>query len=179
MEKPPQHEAGSEFMCFLKHADLWSRQDQPVTKTFSEAEIVQISGQRAKDEFMHTGTGLWTVLYDFESIRQRPVSVVTFSVLAPPSLRSEFLSSSGWDATAAFGQPGTITTYGEAKATSYFPFGNDRGMEPLVIVTDSAGTRESQILICQEFRLVFELFEDAETGNLGIFQVKRYQQEPK
>ncbi|MFR0639503.1 hypothetical protein RF641_16270 [Arthrobacter sp. LS16] len=137
-----------------------------MTRTFSEAEIVQISGQQAKDEFMHAGTGLWTVLYDFERVSQRPVSAVAFSVLAPPSLRSEFLSTSGWDATAAFGQPGTITTYGKTKSTSYFPFGNDQGMEPIVIVTDSAGTRESQILICQEFRLVFELFEDAETGNL-------------
>lgn len=166
MEMPPLHGAGSELVCFIKHADLSSQQDQSLSKTFSEAEIIQISGQRAKDEFMRAGAGLWTVLYDFERISQKPVSDVVFSVLAPPALRSEFLSSGGWDATAAFGQPGTITTYGEAKSTSYFPFGNDRGMEPLVIVTDSAGTRESQILICQEFRLVFELFEDAETGNL-------------
>lgn len=115
---------------------------------------------------MHAGSGLWTVLYDFERIDERPVSTATFSVLAPPALRSEFLSSGGWDATVGFGQPGTMTTFGETKSTSYLPLGNNQGMEPLVIVTDSAGTRKSEILINQEFRLVFELFKDKETGNL-------------
>lgn len=45
------------------------------------------------------------------------------------------------------GQPGTITTYGETKSSSYLPFGNDQGVEPLVIVTDSARTRKSEMLI--------------------------------
>ncbi|MFF5794513.1 hypothetical protein ACFY5D_20920 [Paeniglutamicibacter sp. NPDC012692] len=137
-----------------------------MTSTFSEAEIAEISGQRAKDEFLRAGSGPWTVLYDFEGIDESPISAATFSVLAPPGLRSKFLSSGSWDATVGFGQPGTMTTYAETKSTTYLPLGNDQGMEPLVIVTDSAGTRKSEILINQEFRLVFELFEDKETGNL-------------
>lgn len=137
-----------------------------MTSKFSDAEIALISGQRAKDEFLRAGSGPWTVLYDFQGLGKRPVSTTTFSVLAPPGLRSEFLSKGDWDARIGFGQPGTISKCGETATTSYLQFGNDQGLEPFVIVTDSAGTRKSEILINQEFRLVFELFEDKETGNL-------------
>lgn len=52
---------------------------------------------------------------------------------------------------------GRHTTFGETETTAYLPFGNDEGWAPLIIVTDAAGTRESEIIISQEFRLVFEL----------------------
>lgn len=116
---------------------------------------------------MRAGTGPWTVLYDGEGMGERPVSATSYSVLAPPALRSQFLEANGWDARIGHGRPGTVTQFGETgETTTYLPFGNDEGWEPLVIVTDAAGTRDSEIIFSQEFRLVFELFEDKATGNL-------------
>lgn len=133
---------------------------------FTDAEIAGLKSQGAKDDFMRAGLGPWTVLYDGEGIGKTPVSATSYSVLAPTALRSEFLGTNGWDARIGHGRPGTITTFGETETTTYLPFGNDEGWEPLVIVTDAAGTRDSEIIISQEFRLVFDLFEDKASGNL-------------
>lgn len=133
---------------------------------FSDAEIARFSGQQAKADFMRAGTEPWTVLYDGQGIDEQGVSATSYSVLAPPALRSEFLGENGWDVRIGDGRPGTVSSYGDDESTTYLPFGNDEGWEPLVIVTDSAGTRESEIVFNQEFRLVFELFEDRNTGDL-------------
>lgn len=138
-----------------------------MAKELTEAEIAELSGQRAKEDFSRAGTGPWTVLYDGDGMGERPVSATSYSVLAPPSLRAQFLGANGWDARIGHGRPGTVTSFGETEERSiYLPFGNDEGWEPLVIVTDAAGTRDSEIIVSQEFRLVFELFEDKATGNL-------------
>lgn len=130
----------------------------------SSAAIMKLSGQEYLDQFVHAGTGPWTVLYDSEGIGDKPVSTVSYSVLAPQTLRPEFLDEEGWDVLIGWGRPGTITTFGETRSTTYVPFGNDDGWEPLVIVTDAAGTRDAQVLLNQEFLLVFELFEEKGTG---------------
>jgi hypothetical protein len=132
----------------------------------TDTEIAGLVSQGAKDDFMSAGLGPWTVLYDGEGIGKTPVSATSYSVLAPTALRSQFLGENGWDARIGHGRPGTVTSFGETETTAYLPFGNDEGWEPLVIVTDAAGTRDSEIIISQEFRLVFELFEDKATGNL-------------
>lgn len=137
-----------------------------MTAEFSDAEIARLTGQRAMDDFIRAGEGPWTVLYDGNGIGKTPVSATSYSVLAPQTLRTEFLGENGWDVRIGHGRPGTVTTYGETESTIYMPFGNDEGWEPLVIVTDAAGTRESEIIFNQEFRLVFELFKDKGTGNL-------------
>lgn len=135
-----------------------------MTQDLNPSLIGKLSGQQYLDDFVRAGTEPWTVLYDSEGTGAKPVSTVSYSVLAPQTLRSEFLDEEGWDVLIGWGRPGTITTFGETRTTSYVPFGNDDGWEPLVIVTDSAGTRDAQVLLNQEFLLVFELFEDEGTG---------------
>ncbi|MET4538343.1 hypothetical protein ABIE37_000098 [Arthrobacter bambusae] len=137
-----------------------------MTDGLSEAELGQLNGEKARVEFKRAGIGPWTVLYDGQGIGETPVSATSYSVLAPPSLRADFLGENGWDARIGDGRPGMVTTNGDEESTTYLPFGNDEGWEPLVIVTDAAGTRDSEIIFNQEFRLVFELFEDRRTGDL-------------
>ena len=140
-------------------------ESSPLEYELTPAQIDGLRGQSLLDDFAHAGTEPWTVLYDFENSAAKPTSTVSYSVLAPPDLRADFLDEQGWDVRVGHGRPGTITTYGQTRNTSYVQFGNDEGWEPLVIVTDGAGTREGQVLINQEFRLVFDLFEDKATGN--------------
>lgn len=137
-----------------------------MAQEFSDEEITRLDGQQLWEEFSRAGQGPWTVLYNSEDIHKRPSSTVVYSVLAPPALRSDFLRQTDWDVRIGHGRPGTITDFGDSQTTKYAPFGNDDGWEPLVIVTDAAGSREGEVLFSQEFRLVFELFEDRATGNL-------------
>lgn len=116
------------------------------------------------DDFVRAGSEPWTVLYDSEGIGRKPVSTVSYSVLAPPALRAEFLDEEGWDVHIGWGRPGTVTTFGKTRSTVYVPFGNEDGWEPLVVITDSAGARDAEVILNQEFRLVFELFEDQGSG---------------
>ncbi|MEO9247475.1 hypothetical protein ABDK96_07270 [Citricoccus nitrophenolicus] len=137
-----------------------------MAQEFSDEEIARLDGQRLWEDFSRAGQGPWTVLYNSEDIHKRPSSTAVYSVLAPPALRSKFLRETNWDVHIGHGQPGTLTSFGDSPASTYVPFGNDEGWEPLVIVTDAAGSREGEVLFSQEFRLVFELFEDQGTGNL-------------
>jgi hypothetical protein len=135
-----------------------------VTDVLTAADIRQLSGREPMDGFIRAGSEPWTVLFDCEEIGKKPVSTVSYSVLAPPALRSEFLDEESWDVHIGWGRPGTITTLGETRTSIYVPFGNDDGWEPLVVVTDSAGARDAEVILNQEFRLVFELFEDPGSG---------------
>ncbi|KQN86521.1 hypothetical protein [Arthrobacter sp. Leaf69] len=132
---------------------------------FTDAQRHVLRGENLMDDFRRAGAEPWTVLYDFEGSAAKPISTVSYSVLAPPGLRPEFLDDDSWDVRVGHGLPGTITTFGQTRTTSYVQFGNDEGWEPLVIVTDGAGTRDGQVLLNQEFRLVFNLFEDKDSGN--------------
>ncbi|MCD4849689.1 hypothetical protein LN996_02565 [Arthrobacter sp. AK01] len=136
-----------------------------MTDVFSTSELQALRGEKLMDDFMRAGTEPWTVVYAGEGVATRPVSTVAYSVLAPPALRAEFLDEEGWDVLIGWGRPGIITSFGETRQTSYLKFGNDDGWEPLVIVTDRAGTREAEVILNQEFRLVFDLFEDKASGN--------------
>lgn len=138
---------------------------------FRDSEVRTLRGENQIENFMRAGSGPWTVLYDFTELSNSLSSTVSYSVLAPPVLRKKFLNEEGWDVRVGQGRPGTITQSEPERSTPYMQFGNVDGWEPLVVVTDGAGTREAQVILNQEFRLVFDLFEDRASGN--FFSVER------
>jgi hypothetical protein len=70
----------------------------------------------------------------------------------------------GWDVGPLSGKPSVWTHYhgSEKKTHRYCPFGNEEGIEPLVILRDFHGMKPSFLELSQEFRFYFNLFHDAQ-----------------
>lgn len=85
-----------------------------------------------------------------------------FSALVPVSLVPQCLQDNSWDIGVAEGQPSVFTYYENGKVDKivYYPFGNEHGIEPLVVYRDFHGMREDSLELTQEFRLYFNLFSD-------------------
>jgi hypothetical protein len=87
-----------------------------------------------------------------------------FCSLIPTSSVEEALQSPTWDFSIGHGMPGTIE-YGsaEGKHVKYCRFGDDDGIEPLILWRDFHGLREDYVEISEEFRLFHSLFHDRKT----------------
>ena len=72
------------------------------------------------------------------------------------------LSNFTWDLSTDGGHP-RIERYMDG-SIEYSRFGNDRGVEPLVISRDFFGIYKESIEISEEFRLFFNLFHDKQEG---------------
>lgn len=83
-----------------------------------------------------------------------------FSALIPPMLIPKLVvNSGGWDIHIGDGGPAVWTSFSEgAEKQTYTPFGNDEGIEPLVIHRGFHGMREGFVELVQEFRLYYNLF---------------------
>ena len=85
-----------------------------------------------------------------------------FCALVPPALIPKLVKNSGgWDVHIGEGGPAVWTSRpaGVEKHT-YSPFGNDDGIEPLVIHRGFHGMRQDFIELAQEFRLYLNLFPE-------------------
>jgi len=85
-----------------------------------------------------------------------------FSALVPPTLIPKLVKNSrGWDISIGDGVPAIWTSWpnGLEKHT-YTAFGNDSGIEPLVIRRSFYGLRSPFNELCQEFRLYHNLYQD-------------------
>lgn len=85
-----------------------------------------------------------------------------FSALVPPALVSKLVErSGGWDISIGDGGPAVWTSWLDGVENhTYTPFGNDEGIEPLVIHRNFHGIRNGYIDVAQEFCLYFNLYPE-------------------
>ncbi|WP_157570784.1 hypothetical protein [Microtetraspora malaysiensis] len=133
-------------------------------RDLKDEQIKALEQVDARTAFETHGKEAWTLVYKAWGYGTDH-SGAYFSVLAPPALREQYLGDESWDVRIGDGQPGTITSYEKGQETHYFRYGNNEGWEPLVIITEQYGKRLGQTLLCEEFRLVFNLWEDKASGH--------------
>lgn len=87
-----------------------------------------------------------------------------YCALVPSRRVEQVLSTLNWDLTHNGGVPGSVAYHGEGKdRVEYLRFGNDDGIEPLVIDRIFHGMREDYKEISEEFRLFHRLYHDKKT----------------
>jgi len=109
----------------------------------------------SSDEVPHP----WFPAYHVETANG---SLAQFSALVLPPSIPTLIKGDGWDFQVDGGHPSTWTHYerGEVTKRVYCAFGNERGIEPLVIHRNFHGLRGSFFEVAQEFRLYHNLFHD-------------------
>lgn len=79
----------------------------------------------------------------------------------PSSQIEHTLASPTWNLMHGHGLPGAVEYYeGGEKRVDYLRFGDDHGVEPLVIDREFHGIRPDYVEISEEFRLFYELYHD-------------------
>lgn len=115
----------------------------------------------ATSKLSHQGTSGWTNLFE---VTESPTNQLRwFSALVPTEMVSKLVADErSWDIGPYDGKPSIWTHIrGQEKTHRYYPFGNDEGIEPLVIMRDFNGMKPSFLELAQEFRFYFNLFHDA------------------
>ena len=84
-----------------------------------------------------------------------------YCALIPSAAVEESLERPGWDLGHGGGMPGAVEYYDQGnKTVKYCRFGDDRGIEPLVIDRGFHGVREGYKELSEEFRLFHRLYHD-------------------
>lgn len=84
-----------------------------------------------------------------------------YCALIPSDQIERVLSDSSWDLSHGQGMPGSIKYHeGGQERVEYLRFGNDDGIEPLVIDRDFHGMRDDYMELCEEFRFFHQLYHD-------------------
>ena len=98
----------------------------------------------------------------YRSSQSSEYTTTWFSALIPVGRVPDCLQDSGWDFGLDDGNPSVGTHYskGTESCTVYCPFGNEKGIEPLVILRDFHGIREDYVELSQEFRFYHNLHPD-------------------
>jgi hypothetical protein len=84
-----------------------------------------------------------------------------YCALIPSAQIEQVLSSTSWDLSHGQGMPGAVVYYeGGEERVEYLRYGDDDGIEPLVIDRAFYGMRDDYKEICEEFRLFHRLYHD-------------------
>ncbi|MBX3390514.1 MAG: hypothetical protein KF691_13780 [Phycisphaeraceae bacterium] len=84
-----------------------------------------------------------------------------YAALIPTEQVAKSLKSTNWDLSHGSGLPGAVEYHQQgSKRVEYHRFGDDDGIEPLVIDRDFHGARERYTEISEEFRLFHRLYHD-------------------
>ena len=84
-----------------------------------------------------------------------------FSAFVPSTKIEDRLAAIEWDLNTGRGVPGSVEYYENGNPrVEYLRFGNDSGIEPLVIEREFHGIRPDYEEISEEFRLFHELYHD-------------------
>ena len=103
--------------------------------------------------------GPWLTVYSYA--KNGLDSQACFSALIPKAKAKRVLSDVAWDFSIGDGSPGVITHFKDGQPIDrYNRFGNDSGIEPLVLKRDFHGIRPGYVEIAEEFRLFHNLFHD-------------------
>ena len=87
-----------------------------------------------------------------------------YCALVPNSQIDQALSTPTWDLSHGDGAPGSVIYHRDGEErVQYLRFGEDRGIEPLVIDRIFHGIREDYEEISEEFRLFHNLYHDRKT----------------
>ena len=102
----------------------------------------------------------WVPAYRYT--RSADQKLTWFSALVPPALIPQLVKNSGgWDIHIGDGGPSVWTSWpGGVEKMTYTPFGNEEGIEPLVIHRGFHGMRDSFVELSQEFRLYHNLWPE-------------------
>lgn len=125
----------------------------------SPAEIMQ---QSDLQKFLSSDSIARPWFQAYRHIKTSDQDILYFSALVPPAKISELIRTESWDMSCSDGSP-SIWTHRNEKIEEthvYCPFGNEEGIEPLVIYREFHGIRPSFYEISQEFRLYHSLFHD-------------------
>ena len=88
-----------------------------------------------------------------------------FCAFIPNDKVPTVLEHTNWDLSIGHGMPGCITYYADGdENTEYFRFGDDDGIEPLVIEREFHGMRPDYREISEEFRFFHNLCFDAKSN---------------
>jgi hypothetical protein len=122
-----------------------------------------LTQEDVQEDFLSLGRGPWTVTYRSWSTDKQDNGGV-YCAFAPPIYRERALDDPGWDLTVTDGRPGFSQGPGEngELVTTYHRVGDDREVEPLVLLREFHGTNPSYREIVQEFRLFHNLWWDNE-----------------
>lgn len=107
----------------------------------------------------------------YKEIKTANQRTTWFSALVPVPLIPTMLDNDSWDLTLGDGHPSVWTHHdgGEASRRVYCAFGNEDGIEPLVLYRDLHGMREGFFEVAQEFRLYHNLYPDQPKKRFIIF----------
>lgn len=107
----------------------------------------------------------------YKQIKAANQMTTWFSALIPVPLISELIKNDGWDLTLGQGHPSIWTHYEQGKVSGriYCAFGNQDGIEPLVIYRHFHSIREDFFEVAQEFRLYHNLYPDQPKKRFIIF----------
>ena len=95
-----------------------------------------------------------------ERSRARPHVRFVFGIV-PSAKIEDSLAAIEWDLNTGRGVPGSVEYYETSnRRVEYLRFGNDSGIEPLVIEREFHGIRPDYEEISEEFRLFHELYHD-------------------
>ncbi len=84
-----------------------------------------------------------------------------FSAFVPSAKIEVSLAAIQWDLNTGRGVPGSVEYYeNDNRRIEYLRFGNDSGIEPLIIEREFHGIRPDYEEISEEFRLFHELYHD-------------------
>lgn len=86
-----------------------------------------------------------------------------YCALIPSRQIEESLRHLSWDLSHGDGYPGAVQSGKGITSTRYYRFGDDTGIEPLVIDRDFHGLRPDYKEISEEFRLFHRLYHDRKT----------------
>jgi len=122
------------------------------TERLSQVKIFEKLNQKYTTEDMIT-----VYLHDKTKLHNYDI----YCALIPSNKAERVLSQPGWDLPHGNGFPGAVINYeNEVKTVRYCRFGDDSGIEPLVIDRDFYGIRNDYKELSEEFRLFHKLYHD-------------------
>lgn len=126
----------------------------------NEAEKIELLKQQHSIDGFLAPQGAWTVLY--KSHRDEHQNLLLYSALSPIARREFALNDTSWDLSVGDGKPcfNQISHGSEELAAEYMRFGNNDGIEPLVVKQHHSGIRPDELRLSEEFILFHNLYED-------------------
>lgn len=131
-------------------------------KYLEEKDLLQFKDlhEKIQDQL---GSEPWVPIYVSNKDEYQSTNIL--AALLPKEMAEEAIENADWDILYADGTPGIITYFKDGEEDSeYFRYGNDEGIEPLVILRDFHGLRKSSRECAEEFRLYFNLYFNEREG---------------
>ncbi len=129
------------------------------------SEVIRLSQEKVLEDIKRPikATDMLTVyLSHYSELRNLGI----LPVLIPIDDKESILQSIDWNFHHGDGKPESWVYHDEErnKIPVYDRFGNDKGLEPLIIEREFHGIRESYLEIAEEFRLFHNLYHDPKTN---------------